>query len=1624
MAEEKKIQVQTFIGGTDTVTADELLSSDSYRHGQNIRILSSAGGKKGIVTNLKGTVEVEFTRPAGQNITIGSEESPEQNKLFFLEWNENKRHSIYYYDILLNKVIKIIENLTDTGNIDILQFKKRSLILHIDIVNDLIYWTDGQVKQKKFNWKRAIDKSNDGYGPLIIEEFINAYKPQPIFPPKLSYFTDTTRPANYLYGNLFKACCRHIFRDGEISNFSEFSTVPLPEYDGFIGNTSVSNQNNCLKISVETGSSDVRYIEIAIKIGILDFVSITTLDKLELGISDDSLYVYSFYNDSNSFSGLDPLNVNRAYSFMPRLPMVQKFVDRAMVYGGGIEGRPEVIVNLEVEAQYTDLFISDGTVNELNSPFFNQTAFDYDFTRQGKGRRRNSLPTLKVGSDVKAGNKYELFGRNGESDNLYFTYTATGSDDAISVANNFKQQLIATGRILSTSEDLPTTDIWTNTIVSGDVSFSFIFRGRFAENATVFEGRVSPVSFQTLKNNGQSVINHKSGGSVKYGIVYWDEDTRRSQTYTSDDAFIRTSFVTETNGYKKVVHKLSIKHRPPIWAKYYEVVRTNDLTYGTSYIHILIQKAIESQSTTDTEYVDLVVGSLFTYQKMFPNTIIKYNFEKNDRVRLIKKETGGTFYTFLETVILDYNDIVTDIKNEDITTNNTTTVTIGGTTSSDNIGRFISIGGVERLIINAPTGSTYTLDREFGTSEKYTSYEIIDRRGTIRVRKPIGVTIEDNSLVEIYKPSQNVEMAEKSFFIFGHKYAIKDWGTDLRSHTGNLQNQDPDNLSTTPAIVSIGNGMSYIRQRQLPTNNTVPDTQAITDLVEDNNFSDLYESDLKDNGKIAPEDNGSGENRFGDRLRFSKNFIEDTKINGLNDFDNTDRVDYNDPFGSFRLLKFKKRLLYAFKDLNTGYIPVNATILRGDNGDGIGLSTSNKLLNELQYFSHEGGIGNMPMSFASGKTWYWFASPNSGTFCRIGGDGILPISEKFNLDSRLRVLLSIANKYKSFVFGGFDLENDEYVATFEAPNESLYNSGFNEAVFELYSSDKPEGTLYEVTTQPANGMVTFDGDGNFVYTPDTDYTGPDYFYYRWKVPGGEWSSPKKECGNVNSQDIPSSPSLYYNEELTTEFTKDNCPDGYHGTDVDYVVPEFKYSSPFNQENADQQAEDETTANGQNYANQNGTCEINVPSSLGSFVNVDNKLLSTSYESNEITIPADYSKYVISISGSGGQYSINGGSWTSANGIVNSGSTVKLRMTSSPSYLTDVITTLSIGGVTRSWGIKTHAGNAELTQSFTRNNCSSGYHGTIGTYTIPANTYFAATQIAADALAQADIDTNGQTRVNGGSGGLGTVVAGTCELNEPIAYTFVDQSGLELSALTESNEITVPLPLSGSTGIFRIVITGGGEYRINGGSWTSATGTVNSGDLLKIRNTTSASNDTTVATTVTLGSVSDEWTIRTKSAGGLAWRVQPASKVCGSGELEGYVFYTTLEQYTVSTGINTGSTKANDSGDPDYIGPVYDTDECPLAGVTQYMLVSYSSVDRPEACGGTIPLPGSPPISVYSSVSNPLINKSLFNNPELTAPWTSVPNNGDYVKFYVFGIPGTTYVGNVDSSGNMTSIVTC
>lgn len=96
---------------------------------------------------------------------------------------------------------------------------------------------------------------------------------------------------------------------------------------------------------------------------------------------------------------------------------------------------------------------------------------------------------------------------------------------------------------------------------------------------------------------------------------------------------------------------------------------------------------------------------------------------------------------------------------------------------------------------------------------------------------------------------------------------------------------------------------------------------------------------------------------------------------------------------------------------------------------------------------------------------------------------------------------------------------------------------------------------------------------------------------------------------------------------------------------------------------------------------------------------------------------------------------------------------------------------------------------------------------------------------------------------------------------PNAFSFADQIGVAQSVTITSDPITV----TGINAAATISVTGG-TYDINGsGSFTSSAGTVNNGDTVRARHTSSASYGTATNTIVTIGGVSDTFTSTTPAA---------------------------------------------------------------------------------------------------------------------------------------------------------------
>lgn len=191
-------------------------------------------------------------------------------------------------------------------------------------------------------------------------------------------------------------------------------------------------------------------------------------------------------------------------------------------------------------------------------------------------------------------------------------------------------------------------------------------------------------------------------------------------------------------------------------------------------------------------------------------------------------------------------------------------------------------------------------------------------------------------------------------------------------------------------------------------------------------------------------------------------------------------------------------------------------------------------------------------------------------------------------------------------------------------------------------------------------------------------------------------------------------TLYYNVVKSGNFTRNNCGGGSSGTTVTYTVAANTYVSAASQTDADARAQTDVNANGQNYANTNGQCMWSSAVKSGTFTKNN---CASGGTGSQVTYNVAAGAYTSTISQADAdnlaQNDVNNNGQTYAN---NNG------------YCT--------------WYSVAKSG------TFTRNNCGSGYNGSLVTYNVAAGAYNSTiSQADADQKAQNDVNNNGQTYAN-------------------------------------------------------------------------------------------------------------------------------------------------------------------------------------------------------------------------------------------------------------------------------------
>ena len=287
-----------------------------------------------------------------------------------------------------------------------------------------------------------------------------------------------------------------------------------------------------------------------------------------------------------------------------------------------------------------------------------------------------------------------------------------------------------------------------------------------------------------------------------------------------------------------------------------------------------------------------------------------------------------------------------------------------------------------------------------------------------------------------------------------------------------------------------------------------------------------------------------------------------------------------------------------------------------------------------------------------------------------------------------------------------------------------------------------------------------------------------------------------------------------------------------------------------------------------------------------FIGQTDVALNTLRTSNTVTIANLPRETVISVTG--GKYKINTGAFTSERGVIVNGDTVQLQNTSSNSYSTTLDTVLAVGSASETFGITTEPAPDTTPDAFSFNDqFNLGLNELVYSNSITVTDINAAAAISiTNAVGEYKINSGSYTSlagtVNSGDvvtvrhwtaatdlstvdtvldiGGVSDTFSSSTQVDTtPNAFSFTDQVDVGLDTAVLSDIVTI----SGINMPATISITGG-QYRINSGSWVSVDGTVDDTDTVQILVQSSLTGPTTTDAILTIGGVSDTFSVTTAS----------------------------------------------------------------------------------------------------------------------------------------------------------------
>ena len=354
--------VRNFIKGRMNKSVDErLVPNGEYIDARNIRMGSTEDSEIGAVENTKGNTQLTSLvyPPTGDALSadatcIGSYADGANETIYWFVHDPNftavgatgKLDLIVSLETRTETLTYHVVSIDDGGNVNTtLNFDPQYLVTGVDLVEDLLFFTDDKNPPRRINVTKAYEQPSapTHEDSSFLEEDILVIKRPPTEAPTVVTSMVESDQNNYMEDRFICFAYRYRYEDDEYSATSQFSAPAFVSKpfnftpESFL-NDGMENAINTCQVTVNTGSALVKGIDILFKE--MDDSIIRVIEKVDkdnAALTNGSDYTITF-NKSKIFTILPESEILRLYDNVPRLAKAQTMMGNRLVYGNYLEG--------------------------------------------------------------------------------------------------------------------------------------------------------------------------------------------------------------------------------------------------------------------------------------------------------------------------------------------------------------------------------------------------------------------------------------------------------------------------------------------------------------------------------------------------------------------------------------------------------------------------------------------------------------------------------------------------------------------------------------------------------------------------------------------------------------------------------------------------------------------------------------------------------------------------------------------------------------------------------------------------------------------------------------------------------------------------------------------------------------------------------------------------------------------------------------------------------------------------------------------------------------------------------------------------------------------------------------